>query len=313
MEIADFVPDYSWEVEELSIEPLPELDLELDLPTLDLTLEGDGEYPIADFVPDYSWETEGELVLEPITLDLEPEVLEIPEFSFEPLDVEVILPDEAQFMEPDFEPEILDFVPDYSWETTELSMEPIALNVTEPEDADFAFEPLEIVSEYELFVPELEEMIILPDGVDMDAHEMEAMYGLDYYEPDMELSWDDSLPAEFDMAVPAFDESLMGFADFVPDYSWEDDIELSIEPLDLDLEIDTKEPEFEIETKPFELEGEYAIADYVPDFLMEDDIELSIEPLDLDLEIETKPLELEGEYAIADYVPDFLMEDDIEL
>merc|ERR1719264_288627 len=126
----------------------------------------------------------------------------------------------------------------------------------------------------------------------MDAHEMEAMYGLDYYEPDMELSWDDSLPAEFDMSVPAFDESLMGFADFVPDYSWEDDIELSIEPLDLDLEI---------ETKPFELEGEFAIADFVPEFLMEDDIELSIEPLDSKFDIETKPFELEGEFAIADF------------
>jgi len=99
-------------------------------------------------------------------------------------------------------------------------------------------------------------------------------------------------------------EGEYAIADYVPDFLMEDDIELSIEPLDLDLEI---------ETKPFELEGEYAIADYVPDFLMEDDIELSIEPLDLDLEIETKPFELEGEYAIADYVPDFLMEDDIEL
>jgi len=94
-------------------------------------------------------------------------------------------------------------------------------------------------------------------------------------------------------------EGEFAIADFVPEFLMEDDIELSIEPLDLDLEIDTKEPEFEIETKPFELEGEYAIADYVPDFLMEDDIELSIEPLDLDLEIETKPFELEGEYATA--------------
>merc|ERR1719178_103189 len=235
MEIADFVPDYSWEVEELSIEPLPELDLELDLPELDLGLDGEFTMEIADFVPDYSWEVE-ELSIEPL-----------PE-----LDLELDLPTLDLTLEGDGEYPIADFVPDYSWETTELSMEPIALNVTEPEDADFAFEPLEIVSEYELFVPELEEMIILPDGVDMDAHEMEAMYGLDYYEPEL--------------------EGEMGWADFVPDYSWEDDIELSIEPLDLDLEI---------ETKPFELEGEFAIANFVPEFLMEDDIELSIEPLDL--------------------------------